>query len=196
MRLAIIAFAFGLATLAWAQPAAAGPDLTVEVYGRSDRLGGDVYGAGQSVHMTIRAINRAAASAAAPGTISAGSAGYMIDVVLSTDRTAPPGFAIYAPSWREDVLLRGGRISRTPDLAPGASHLFKGPTEMLGSPPAPYEYLKFPLPTGVRPGAYFVCVIVDPAGVVAEDNEADNTACHPIRVRPRIPARTPPPSGV
>ena len=47
--------------------------------------------------------------------------GFMIDLVLSTDMTVPPGFATYSATWQEDVLLMGGRTSNTTDLAAGAT---------------------------------------------------------------------------
>jgi len=102
--------------------------------------------------------------------------------VLSTDEVVPPGLAVYAPAWREDVMLRGGRISRTPDLAPGAERMFEGSLEMLGTPASPYHYLKFPIPTGTPAGNYFVCAVIDSNRVIAEDNEINNVTCHRVRL--------------
>lgn len=198
-RLAFGALALA-AAMAMAQPAFAGPDLTSEVYGRSDYLGALDYTVGDDILISFKTMNLAAATANAPGTLSAGRSGWMVDVVLSTDTRGPGRFATYSPAWREDVLLRGGRMSRTNDLAPGGEQMFNGPTVMRGGPPArPYDYLVFPMPRGVRPGAYYVCVIADPANVIAEDNEINNATCQAITirarlVRPRIPSgQLPPP---
>jgi hypothetical protein len=180
--------------LGFAAPALAGPDLTSEVYGRSDFLGGLTYAVGDELLLSFKMMNRAAATATARGTLSAGSSGWMADVILSSDARGPGGFAVYSPTWREDVLLRGGRMSRTNDLPPGGEQMFNGPTVMRGGPPArPYDYLAFPMPTGMRPGRYYVCVIADPANVIAEDNELNNATCQAITIRPRLsPPRLPP----
>lgn len=186
MKSRLAAFALAI-TVAAAGTASAAPDLTSEMYGRSDFLGGDAYLVGDEILLSFRVMNRAAATSVAPGTLSASSAGWMADVILSTDTRGPSGFAVYSPTWREDVLLRGGRMSRTNDLAPGGEQMFNGPTVMRGGPPPrPYDYLAFPMPTGVRPGAYYVCVIVDPANVVAESNERNNATCHAITIRARL----------
>lgn len=183
-RLAALAFAI---TMAAAGTASAAADLTSESYGRSDFLGGDTYFVGDEILISFKVMNRAAATSVAPGTLSASSSGWMADVVLSSDLRGPSGFAIYSPAWREDVLLRGGRMSRTNDLAPGGEQMFNGPNVMLGGPPPrPYDYLVFPMPTGVRPGAYYVCIVVDPANVVAESNEGNNFSCLPIAIRARL----------
>jgi len=169
--------------------AAAAPDLTPEIYGRSDYLGGNTYNAGSELLISFKVMNLASATNDAPGTLSSGSAGWMADVILSTDNVGPTGFAIYSPAWREDVLLRGGRMSRTNTLTPSGEQMFNGPTVMRGGPPArPYDYLTFPMPTGVRPGAYHICIVADPANVVAESNERNNTACMPITIRARLRA--------
>lgn len=200
-RSALGALAFA-GIVASAGPALAGPDLTSEVYGRSDFLGGLTYTVGDEILISFKMMNLPSATAAAPGTVgSGGRSGWMADVVLSTDTRGPGRFAVYSPTWREDVLLRGGRMSRTNDLTPGGEQMFNGPTVMRGGPPArPYDYLAFPMPSGVRPGSYYVCVIADPANVVAEDNEINNATCQPITIRarlrpPRLPAQRLPQSG-
>ncbi len=172
-------------------PAFAQPDLTVEMYGRSDRLGGQTYALGQPVLISFAVINQS--DATAPGTNSAGTAGYMADVIISTDNTAPVRFATYSTRFAEDALLRGGRMSRTDDAPAGGRVMFEGPTTMLGSPPAPYNYLSFPLPTGMRPGNYHVCVQVDPGARIAESNEINNTTCMALTLvrRLSLPVRRP-----
>lgn len=188
--LCALAFACAVAT---AGPALAQADLTSEVYGRSDFLGGTNYVIGDNLLISFRVMNRPPATATAPGTLSANTSGWMVDIVLSTDDNVPAGFAGYSPNWREDVLLRGGRMSRTNDLAPGQEQLFNGPTVMLGGPPPrPYDYLSFPMPAGVRPGNYFVCVVSDPNNVIAETNEINNATCQPITIRNRRLVRPPP----
>lgn len=199
--LAALAFAAAMAT---STAAFAEPDLTSEMYSRSDFLGGTTYTVGDEILLSFKVMNSPAGTSNAPGTLSAGTAGWMADVILSTDRVGPRGFATFSPTWHEDVLLRGGRMSRTNDLAPNAEQMFNGPTTMRGGPPPrPYDYLAFPMPTGVPPGAYFVCVISDPANVVREVNERNNATCAPITIRaatirpPRIrirPERLPQPT--
>jgi hypothetical protein len=186
MKRTLCALAFAGA-MAMAGPALAQADLTSEMYGRSDYLGANAYTIGDEILISFKVMNLAAATSAAPGTLSAGTAGWMADVILSTDTRGPSGFAVYSPAWREDVLLRGGRMSRTNDLAPSGEQMFNGPTVMRGGPPArPYDYLVFPMPTGVRPGAYNICVVSDPANVVPETNERNNTTCMPITIRARL----------
>ncbi len=178
--------------LAMSGVAAAAPDLTAEMYGRSDYLGGNAYIVGNELLLSFKVTNLASATSNAPGTLDASTAGWMADVVLSTDTVVPAGFSVYSPSWREDVLLRGGRMSCTNTLAPGAEQNFNGPTVMRGGPPArPYDDLVFQMPTGVRPGSYYICVVVDPANVIAEANERNNTTCMAITIgtRLRLPRR-------
>lgn len=94
--------------------------------------------------------------------------GYMIDLVLSTDKKVPEGFATFSPNFAEDVLLRGGRISRTPDLRAGAT---KALVAAAG------------IPVDTPPGKYFLCARIDPANNVAETNEVNNVACVTLWVK-------------
>jgi hypothetical protein len=184
----MIARVFAMAALTLAAltaPAWAAPDLTVEMYGRSDRLGGQTYAIGQPVSISFAVQNNG--DTIARGTNSAGTAGYMVDVIISTDATAPVRFATYSATFAEDALLLGGRMSRTDDIAPGASALFEGPTVMLGSPLAPYNYLNFTLPSRMRPGNYNICVQVDPGARITESNEINNTTCMALTLRARLP---------
>lgn len=197
---------FGLRTLAlaavfaaFAAPAWAQADLTVEMYGRSDRLGGETYRIGQPLLFSFDVLNRG--DAVAPGTNTAGANGYMVDIIISTDATAPVQFAVFSATFREDALLRGGRMSRTPDIAPGARAPWHGSRMMLGSPPAPYDYLQFDLPTGMRPGRYYLCIQVDPGRRITESNELNNTTCMAMTLvaappipRPPLPRPTPLPT--
>lgn len=186
MKSGLCALAF-LCAAAAASPALAQADLTSEMYGRSDFLGGTNYVVGDEILISFRVMNQAPATAAAPGTLSANTNGWMVDVVLSTDQNVPAGFAVYSPNWSEDVLLRGGRESRTNDLAPGQEQVFNAPTVMRGGPPPrPYDYIAYPMPAGVPAGNYYVCVVVDPANVIAETNERNNTTCQAITIRSPI----------
>ncbi len=168
---------------AFAGAAWAAPDLSPEIHGRSDYLGGDTYIIGQPILLDFDVIN--SGDAPARGTNEAGSAGYMADVIISRDNAAPVRFAPFSASFAEDALLRGGRMSNTASIAAGGRVEFRGPRAMLGSPPRPYDKYSLPLPTGMTPGDYFVCVQVDPGARIAESNELNNTACLPIRLRAR-----------
>jgi len=58
--------------------------------------------------------------------------------------------------------LKGGRVSRTADLAPGAFRQYA-----VGAG----------IPADTPPGDYFLCATVDPGGAVPESNEGNNTTC-------------------
>ena len=137
------------------------PDLVVLIRAPRSANAGDEIGR----NISIRARNRGLA--VAPGTDGRGD-GYMIDVVLSTNALLPEGFANPSANFVEDMLLRGGRISRTADLAPGA---------MRGYP------VGATIPVDTPTGWYFVCARIDPGNKVAESNEHNNTACYPIHIR-------------
>ncbi len=118
---------------------------------------------------TIEVKNIGTASApGASGTLDPANA-YALDVVLSTDTSVAPGWAIYSPNFAEDVLLQGGRIE-TFDLAPSATAIStfrRGPGK---------------IPTDTRPGSYYLCAQVDPANKVAERNEGNNVTCQRIQI--------------
>lgn len=114
-------------------------------------------------------------SGLASGTDSAGSNGWMVDIVLSSDTNVPSGFVPYNASYREDVLLAGGRMSNTPDIAGGANHRFGAPS---------YDNGPFAFPAGTRPGNYYICLSVDPGNVIAEAREDNNIVCQAIRLTP------------
>lgn len=181
MSLMRVPLAAALMSFAFVGAAWAGPDLTAEMYGRSDYLGGDRYFSVGSVMIEFAVKN--IGDAPAPGAAVRKKAGYTVDVVLSTDRSVRRGLARYRTSFSEDVLLRSGHYGNTLDLAPGAEQRWSGPSRLLGSPPRPYTYLEFPLPTGLSPGGYFVCVNVDPENRVVESNELNNTTCMGIEIR-------------
>lgn len=140
------------------------PDLTVKINGPSSAAPGEDIG--NAVKLTARN----AGAAAAPGTVGTlnPSDGFMIDVVLSKDASVPSGFATYSDNFHEDVLLKGGRVSRTDDLGAGASKNYP-----VGAT----------IPADTPPGKYRLCAQIDPANKVAESNEGNNVACDRITVK-------------
>lgn len=164
-----------IAFFAFAAPAFAACDLTPVIGARADARPGD------ALMITLAIHNNG--DAHCPGTAEIAS-GYMVDIFLSTDRAAPSTWAVYNATWREDVLLRGGRVSNTQGVAPGANFRYGAPR---------YEIGPFTLPTGMPPGAYYLCAGVDLGNRVAESNERNNTACNPIRIlAPRLDPRRAP----
>ena len=169
-------FAIALfSALALAAPAFAACDLTPVIGAAAEKR------EGQDVMITLEIHNRGDTNC--PGSIEAPpAASYMVDVFLSSDRTPPPSWAIYQTTWREDVLLRGGRVSRTYSVGPGVNVRYGAPS---------YEIGPFTLPTGIPPGNYFLCAGVDMGNRVAESNERNNVACNPLRILPRLRLRPP-----
>ncbi len=106
----------------------------------------------------------------ARGTKTAGSKGYMIDLTLSSDGHLPVSFAGYSNSFSDDVLLKGGRISNTPDLKPNQSKVF-------------YLNNILVIPADTPAGKYCLGGIVDPGRVVHESNENNNTICLKLSVK-------------
>jgi len=158
------------AVFAVAAPAYAACDLTPIIGAPAERR------EGQDVMITLAIQNRGDTNC--PGSIEAPpAASYMVDIFLSTDRTPPPSWAVYNATWREDVLLRGGRVSRTYSVGPGVTVRYGAPR---------YEIGPFVLPTGIPPGDYFLCAGVDMGGRVAESNERNNVACNPLRILPTL----------
>ncbi len=93
----------------------------------------------------------------------------MVDLTLGRDATVSVGFKVYSRKFSEDVLLEGGRVSRTTDLAPGARQ---------GYPVGAV------IPADTAPGAYHLCAFVDPGNVLPETDERNNSRCVPLRVLP------------
>lgn len=162
----------------FASPAFAACDLTPIIGARAEAR------AGQEIMITLEVQNRG--DTACPGTIEAPpGASYMVDIFLSSDRNGPSSWAVYSATWREDALLRGGRVSRTYSMGPGVTVRYGAPS---------YEIGPMTLPTGMLPGDYFVCAGVDRGGRVTESNERNNVACNPIRILPTLsidPRRAP-----
>ena len=140
------------------------PDLVVLIVApRSANAGDEI---GQDIRIRARNMGLVAA----PGTVGRidPDNGYMIDVVLSTDALLPEGFASLSENFVEDMLLRGGRIGTTADLAPGV---------VRGYP------VGATIPADTPTGWYVLCARIDPGNKVAESNEHNNTACYPIHIR-------------
>jgi hypothetical protein len=178
MRTLFIAIA---ASFALAAPASAACDLLPIIGAPATAR------VGANVRTTLEIQNRG--DTRCVGTNEA-STGYMVDIFLSSDRTEPSTWAVYNATWREDVLLRSGRVSRTESVAPGGSYRYGAATG--------YEIGPFTLPTGIPPGDYFLCAGADMGRRIAESNERNNAACNPIRIiappRPPIdPRRAPAP---
>jgi hypothetical protein len=139
------------------------PDLVVRLSAPdSARPGADI---GQRIHLGVRNIGRAPAW----GT-QGHPAGFMVDLTLGRDEVLPVGFKVYSPHYAENVLLEGGRVSRTTDIAPAATQRFP-----VGAG----------IPADVPPGPYFLCAYVDPGNVVRESDERNNVSCLPLRILPR-----------
>ncbi|MEO8055027.1 MAG: CARDB domain-containing protein [Acidobacteriota bacterium] len=155
----------GLAAAPVSTAAGRQPDLTVDLAGvpAAALPGADIGG-------HIRLIVKNVGQAPAPGTVNHPVA-YMVDLTLGRDQVVPPGFRNFSPNFAEDVLVAGGRVSRTVDLAPGAFHQYP-----VGAK----------IPNDTPPGAYFLCATVDPGAAVAESHEENNTTCRPIRIQPRV----------
>lgn len=112
-------------------------------------------------------VRNADETAVASGTLTAGGNGYMVDLVLSTDDVVPIDWAGYSAMFHEDVLLRGGRFSRTPDVGFLEPFAFRD---------------EVPIPADTPEGDYFVCAVVDPGQRIVETAEGNNRDCAEIRV--------------
>jgi hypothetical protein len=109
-----------------------------------------------------------AGHAPAAGTDTAGSNGYMVDLMLSTDTSVPAGWATYSPNFSEDVLLKGGRISNTKTLNPGQGKVYP-----VGGG----------IPADTPPGKYYICAKVDAGNKITESNEGNNSFCRPVYIK-------------
>jgi hypothetical protein len=91
----------------------------------------------------------------------------MIDLVLSADEVLPHGFAPFQPGFVEDVLLRGGRVSRTETLAAGQRIEYR-----LGAL----------IPADTPAGTYCLGARVDPGERIADADRTNNTTCHKLEI--------------
>jgi hypothetical protein len=138
-------------------------DLRVSVQGPAEAR------AGEDLSARVRLAGSNAGGAPADGTAEGGSAGYMIDLVLSPDSALAVRPATFSPTYQPGVLLRGGRVSNTRRLAPGATAEYP-----VGAV----------IPADTPPGRYCLGAVIDPLERVGEASERNNTACHWIRVLP------------
>lgn len=152
-----------------AASASRGPDLVVRIEAPPTAAAG--VGVGDRIALTVT--NRG--NAAASGTLRH-APGYMVDLTLGADQVLAVGLKAYSPHYAEDVLLQGGRVSRTDDLAPAASRRYT---------------VEVVIPVDTPPGLHFLCAYVDPANAVVESSERNNGACVALRVLPRTPEPTP-----
>jgi rhodanese-related sulfurtransferase len=141
--------------------------------------------AGEDVALEVIVSN--IGSATAPGSIESEIAYYVVDLILSSDDIIPLELAVYPVSagktredFVEDMLLEGGRISRTESISPGNSVSYT---------------LDLYIPEKTSPGIYCLGAVVDPAKTVEELSEENNTYCHKINI---LPSETSihPPEGV
>lgn len=142
------------------------PDLVVEITGPSEAvIGEDI---GEQIKLTAKNIGYATA----PGSVGSLDPpnSYRIDLVISTDETVPPEFARYADEYAEDVLLKGGRTSRTDDIEVNSSRVYP---------------IRGGLPADTPAGEYYICAQIDPGNKVAELNERNNVSCFRIKLKAR-----------
>lgn len=140
-----------------------GPDLIVSIQASHSVVAGDKI---SSCKVTVKNIG----TATAPGTQTAGANGYVVDLTLSSDGFIPVAPAVYSPHFSEDVRLQGGRISNTPDLAPGSARVFNLSNVLR-------------VPSDTPPKGYCLAAVVDPGKRVPETNENNNTYCSKLKVR-------------
>lgn len=121
--------------------------------------------AGQDIgaSLTLNVINLG--DQMAQGTRSSNE-GYMIDIFI-TRGAMPTGYARYDEHYFDGVLLRGGRVSNTDDLAPRQRTRYR--TSAI-------------LPADIPPGRYRLCARVDPADKIPEAREDNNTRCQNLSV--------------
>jgi len=94
-----------------------------------------------------------------------------VDIVLSTDRTVPVKLAQYSPSFKEDVLLKGGRET-VRSISPGANFInlsFAGTLR---------------IPFNTKPGRYYIGSVIDSDKKIRESNEENNTDICRIEIIP------------
>lgn len=156
--LGVVAALSLLSVLLVPAPAQAQADLTVRLVGPTSAR------PGSQVEVTLTVTNRG--NVPAPGTASRGRDGYMVDLFL-TRGAIPPGFATFSASYRDGVLLRGGRVGNTGDLSPGKRAEFHA----TGG-----------IPSDTPPGSYRLCAKVDPGAKVVERSESNNVRCQALQV--------------
>lgn len=131
------------------------PDLTVNILGPATAKPGQNLGKSIKVKLTNK------------GTVTAKNV--VIDLVISSNNTVPVKFAVYNPSYSDDVLLKGGR-ENVASIAPGATIVvtLNGTNQ---------------IPANTKPGKYYLGVVADPGKTIDELNEGNNTATTPITIQ-------------
>jgi subtilase family serine protease len=142
------------------------PDLAVRISASNKAYSGEPI---QVVELVVRNVGKAKAK----GTDTAGSDGYMVDIVLSKDNDLPVEFAVLGDKYKEDMLLIGGRMSHTPDLAPGESKTWVLKRIIKTLPDTPT-------------GKYCLGAVVDPGLKINESNETNNTHCTAINLHQMV----------
>ena len=166
------------------------PDLVANITGPSSAEAGDPLA--REVSVTVRNLG----DQAAPGTISpdgrVNADGYFVELVLSSDKSVAVRPATFSAGFMEDMLLKGGRVSRTNDVASSTSLMVWDPTT------AQEDDLQ--IPNDTSSGNYFICAVVDPSGTVDEEDESNNVDCAAITIDgvdpgvPPTPTETPTPT--
>lgn len=141
------------------------PDLTVDVIAPTSAFPGEDITPGLDVTVNNIGTDTAIGNLTSPGN------GYIIDLVLSSDKVVPPCFAIFSANYSEDVLLKGGRDSNTKDLFISTSVK----ANVFGT-----------IPADTPPGNYFVCAQVDPPDFIIELDETNNVGCSPLVVTAQV----------
>ena len=166
------------------------PDLVANITGPPSAEAGEPMA--REVSVTVKNLG----DQAAPGTINSDGRvnvyGYLVELVLSSDKSVAVRTATFSAGFMEDMLLKGGRVSRTYDVTPGPSLMVWDPTT------AQEDDLQ--IPNDTPSGNYFICAVVDPSGTVDEEDEENNVDCAPITIDgvdpsvPPNPTETPAPT--
>ena len=100
---------------------------------------------------------------------------YNVELVLSTDKTVPKGYARYSSTFKEDALLAGGRLTGNPALPPGDD--------------IDLSFTLARIANDTTLGSYYLCARVDTFNVVKESDESDNSnvSCVPIEITGTTP---------
>lgn len=101
----------------------------------------------------------------ARGTVSS-KQGYMVDLFM-TKGAMPAGYARYSEKYFDGVLLKGGRVSNTRNIAAGKRAVYKTRASIPANTPA---------------GTFQVCARVDPGRKLSEASESNNTNCYKLKV--------------
>ena len=112
----------------------------------------------------------------------------MVEIILSSDREVPVRISRFSEGFIEDMRLKGGKVSRTDDLASGDTfRAWDATTASQGD---------LQIPSDTPSGDYFVCAVVDPGRTVDEEDESNNVGCFELAVEGVEPSPTPAPGPV